>query len=110
MAAVPGVANIRNVQVGKVGGMTAHNMTVRFYRQRASGPEEIGTISLQDGRLVADPPQARVLLGLLAEPLRVYQEDGPPTSIDPLAEPEAFLKGCLATYHGSYFWCKEVTD
>jgi hypothetical protein len=85
-------------------------MTVKFFRLRKDGPEAIGTITMKDGVLVADPADAQALRGILAKPLEVYQEDGPVKPIDPTAEPEAFLKGCLETFRGSYFWCKQVED
>lgn len=83
-------------------------MKVRFYHLVDGEAEAIGSISMKNGRLVADPPDSQTLRNVLTEPLEVWQEDAPPKSIDPLAEPEEFLKGCVATYRGSYFWCKEI--
>lgn len=85
-------------------------MIVMFYHLVDGETEEIGAIRLVKGRLVATPADSPTLRNMLTEPLEVWQEDAPPKSIDPLAEPEEFLKGCVATYRGSYFWCIEVTD
>jgi hypothetical protein len=86
-------------------------MIVRFYEltQKAEF-RTIGDIRLDKDRLVADPPDSEDLQRLLAEPVGVYHEDKPLEYVDPNEVPEKFLKGCVATFHGSYFWCKEVED
>jgi hypothetical protein len=85
-------------------------MTVRFYRLRPGGPEVIGTLTLKDGVIVANPADTIALTNILAEPLSVYQEDGPPRLIDHQVEPEAFLEALPKVYHGSYFWCVSGAD
>ena len=85
-------------------------MKVRFYRQRPDGPELVGAISLINGVLIADPADSIALTSVLAEPLSVYQEDGPPKLINPKTHPKEFLKAMPRVYHGTYFWCRPVED
>jgi len=65
---------------------------------------------LRDGRIVAEPPDSIALTNILAQPLCVYRETGPPRLIAHQAEPEAFLKALHSVYHGSYFWAETVED
>ena len=85
-------------------------MTVTFYRRKPDHSQVIGTISLVDGKLVADPADSIALTSALAEPLSVYQEDGPPKLINPKTHPKEFLKAMPRVYHGTYFWCRPVED
>lgn len=85
-------------------------MTIRFYELTRDGTAIVGDIRLEGDRLIADPGNRAALVNLLAEPLEVYQEHAERTVIDPQTQPEAFLKGCLETFRGTYFWCREIPE
>ena len=84
-------------------------MTVRFYRQRTSGPEEIGALVLRGGRIVAEPPDSVALKNVLDEPVWLPEGDGW-WFIYPDTQPEEFLQALPMQYHGSYFWARQVED
>lgn len=86
-------------------------MIVRFYELTRDGTAIVGDLRLKDGRLIADPKDRQALINLLTEDFMLWNPDtGERTFINPHEEPERFLKGCIETYRGTYFWCKEVKD
>ncbi len=87
-------------------------MIVRFFEMLRDGPVVVGDIRLEDGTLVIDPADRRALVNLITEEFRVGKT-GPKgwegwVEVLPKDQPEAFLRDCLQTYRGSYFWAKEV--
>jgi hypothetical protein len=87
-------------------------MTVRFFRLREDGPEVIGTITLQDGVLVADPPDSVALRNVLSDEVWIYpMTDDPPLKLNAIDHPKEFLEGLPKQYgHGSYFWAVAVEN
>jgi hypothetical protein len=87
-------------------------MTVTFFQLNTTTAEteSVGTLTLIDGQLVAEPPDAIALMNILAEPLEIYHTDRPRTKIDHTKHPEAFLKALPTVYRGTYFWAKPVED
>ena len=87
---------------------------VRFFRLRSEGVEIeveiVGTLRLQDGRLVADPADSPALHHVLHQEVRVHHDDGSVTILDSKIHPEAFLRALPPQYHGSYFWCEAVNN
>jgi transcriptional regulator with XRE-family HTH domain len=79
-----------------------------------SGGQEIGTITMKDGALVASPrteTNALALQNVLAEEVWVHQENGePPLKLNAIHHPQEFLEHLPKEYHGSYFWAEWVED
>ncbi len=86
-------------------------MTIRFYELTREGTAVVGDLRLENGKLTADPSDRQALVNLLGQPFELWDpETGERTRIQPHDEPERFLKGCLETYRGTYFWCRELAE
>ncbi|MDR4467086.1 MAG: hypothetical protein MRJ68_02160 [Nitrospira sp.] len=84
-------------------------MIVRFYKLTETGAERIGEMILREGQIILNPPNQPTLLDLIESPYEDFNAmTGERRLIDQKADPEAFLKSCLRTFRGSYFWCKKL--
>lgn len=77
-------------------------LDVQIIARRGNEMEVVGTLRLEKGKVVADPPDALGLKNTIAEPIRVMR-DGELTEIRADKEPAAFLENLHVAYSGSAF-------
>lgn len=84
-------------------------MTVRFFHLVDGETETIGTITMQDGVLVATPADSIPLQNVLRDEIWVHRGQDPPLKLNAIDHPKEFLAHLQKEFgHGSYFWCKEI--
>lgn len=93
-------------------------MRVRFFQLVTGDAGEmvqdtLGDLVLEEGaeQIIIDAPDQSTLRAMLKQPLEVYDvKTGELVEYNATTQPKQFLEVCLRTFHGSYFWCREIRD
>ena len=79
-------------------------MKVKVYEIRMGKSLPVKTITWQNGKYSFDPPDDIVLRNIVSESIMV------PNKIDPVKEPEAFMKNLHRAYRSAYLMADKATD